>query len=121
MQKITFVSVQLKFICVLLLSVHFGCGDSPDKLIKRDRMVDIYADVLILSSEYEPGEEPESYDERLDSVLTTHGVERPVFESSLDYYRKDPHRWKDLVQRVVSELEKRRDQVRDSPAARSSS
>jgi hypothetical protein len=84
-------------------------------------MVKIYADVLILGSVYVDREESPEYIEQLDSVLTYHGVSHETFNTSLSYYSEDPHRWKDLIDRVILELESRRDQELESPIERSSS
>jgi len=84
-------------------------------------MVDMYADVLIVTGSYEAGEEPVDYFEQLDSVLATHNVNREEFFTTLDYYREDPYRWKDLLDRVIAELERRRDQALESSTTRSSS
>lgn len=83
-------------------------------------MVQIFADVLVINSMLELEESP-NYDERLDSVLTHHTVDREIFAATLDYYQQDPHRWKDLINRVVTELETRRDAAQEDSSNRSSS
>lgn len=105
----------------ILLFIFSGCGDSPDKKIRFEKMVMIYADVLIISSVYDEEHAPERYFERLDSVLAEHGVNRASFDSTLNHYQKDPVRWKDLIDGVTRELEDRRDQARGSSGNRSSS
>ncbi len=105
----------------VLCSLMAGCGDEPDQKIPGEKMVDVYADVLIVTSAYEAGEEPVDYFEQLDSVFTEHNVDRDIFFSTLDYYREDPYRWKDLLDRVIAELERRRGQVLEPPDIRSSS
>lgn len=84
-------------------------------------MVNLYADVLIISSEYEEGNEPGRYFEQLDSVLAIYGTDRETFESTLKYYQDDPFRWKELIDLVIRDLEDRRDQTTDSSDKRSSS
>lgn len=84
-------------------------------------MVKLYADVLIISGEYEEGKEPDRYFEQLDSVLATYGKNREAFESALKYYQDDPFLWKEIIDRVISDLENRRDQATDSSDRRSSS
>jgi hypothetical protein len=77
--------------------------------------------VLIIGSVYVDREESDEYIEQLDSVLTHHGVSHEAFNASLSYYSEDPHRWKDLIDRVILELESRSDQEFESPIERSSS
>lgn len=106
---------------VMLLSGIIGCSGSTGNKISHETMVKIYADVLIISSEYEEGKEPDRYFEQLDSVLTMYGTNRETFESTLRYYQDDPFRWKELIDLVIRDLEDRRDQTTDSSDKRSSS
>ncbi len=105
----------------ILLFIISACSDSPDKKIRFEKLVMIYADVLIVSSAYDEEHEPDRYFEQLDSVLAVHGVNRESFDSTLNHYQQDPARWKELLDNVIRELETRRDQVRDSSGNRSSS
>lgn len=106
---------------VILLSGIIGCSGSTDEKISQETMVNLYADVLIISSEYEEGNEPGRYFEQLDSVLAIYGTDRETFESTLKYYQDDPFRWKELIDLVIRDLEDRRDQTTDSSDKRSSS
>lgn len=106
---------------IILSFIVSGCDNSSEKKIRLEKMVTIYADLLIISSAYEEGKEPDAYFEQLDSVLTEHDVNRATFDSTLKHYQKDPVRWKELIDRVIRELEDRRDQVLDASGSRSSS
>jgi len=98
-----------------------GCGASEEGKIGHQKMVTIYADVLIVTSAYDDAEEPPDYFEQLDSVFISHNITREIFFETLDSYRDDPNRWKRLLDNVITELEKRRDQVSETSPTRSSS
>jgi hypothetical protein len=119
------ISFSIRALCtifpfILLFALEACSGSTGDK-INRDTMVKIYADILIISSEYEDREESDGYFEQLDSVLAIHGIDRKTFESTLEHYQLDPFRWKELIDLVIRDLEARRDQAADSSDSRSSS
>jgi len=122
MYSMSTIKIQSQIVLTAVLcSLMAGCEGDPDQKIPGEKMVDVYADVLIVTSAYEAGEEPPDYFEQLDSVFTEHNVDRDIFFTTLDYYREDPYRWKDLLDRVIAELERRRDQVLEPSNTRSSS
>lgn len=106
---------------IMLLSLSTGCNESSDRVINRDKLISLYADVLIISGTLEQEDGSERYFEKLDSVLTLHNVSYDRFKVTLEYYQEDPVLWKDLIDNVTRELEKRRDQERDLSGNRSSS
>ncbi len=114
-------SIKFLVFTTIILCIVSGCGDPADKKIPRTKMVQIYADVLIISNSLGEVEKSPEYAEQLDSVLSVHGVDRELFNATLEYFQQEPKRWKDLIDRVVLELENRRDQLRESSANRSSS
>jgi hypothetical protein len=98
----------------LLLGGPVGCRDSADDRIPKDRMVNLYAEILIVTSLHEDTTSSKAYSEMLDSLLQLHGETFERFSGTLDYYRDDPVRWKNLLDRVTDELERRRRQRLES-------
>lgn len=111
---------QSVFVLLCVSLVLYACRANDENIISQKKMIDVYADVLIITSAVEEGEQLR-YFEKLDSVLALHRINRKQFEASLDYYQENPQKWKELIDHVIIELERRRDQARDPSATRSSS
>jgi hypothetical protein len=104
----------IQIMLFLLLGGAVGCRDSAEDRIPKDLMVNLYAEVLILTSMREDTTSLRAYSEMLDSLLHMHGETFERFSGTLDYYRDDPVRWKNLLDRVTEELERRRRQRLES-------
>ncbi len=96
--------IRMRFSIILFLSLA-GC--SGDRLsappIAEDKFIHIYADKIVLEEEAKL--ENSGGVVNLDTLYTRYQVTAPQFQTTLDYYRKDIGRWRQLHENVMNRLQ----------------
>jgi hypothetical protein len=105
----------VSLILLLFMGIPFsGCKTENSELIEEKRFISIYADILYLSGDQYQEEDEVLQREYMDSLLTANDMTMEDFERTLRYYNQDAFRWKNFIEKVIRELETRRDQDSDS-------
>lgn len=92
--------------------VLFGCKNTPEGILDKEKMVAVYTDIHIaegrlrtvgIFADSAKLMAPVLYDE----VYRTHQISREEFIKSYNYYQANPKEFEAIVDRVLEELSKK--------------
>jgi len=94
------------FATLALVGCSRSTGDAPP--IDVEKFAELYANLLVVSAQDSSSRLADApTGAAADSVLAQAGVTREAYEQTVRWYNEDVRRWRDLLDRVVSRLEKR--------------
>jgi len=93
--------IELLLFLALLVS---SCAEKPP--IPQNKFVEIYVQLQLIGARY--GNDPALQKSKSDSLLKAFDVDRPLVDSTLSWYSRDPDRWHDFFEVV----ERRFDEIR---------
>jgi hypothetical protein len=97
-------------VCLFAAVALAGCSSSTSDAppIPVEKFSELYADLLVLSAQDSSSRLADApTGATADSVLARAGVTREAYEHTVRWYNEDVTRWRDLLERVVTRLEKR--------------
>lgn len=107
---------------LVVLVIAFACRNEK-KVIPREELVPVLVDIHLLDgairhSRYrEDVKIPDSIDV-YEYVLDKHGYTQPQFDSSMNYYSRDPRRFEQIYQEVLARLNRMETEVREEKEER---
>jgi hypothetical protein len=107
MRRLIPVTIVLLFVLTLISS----CAKRKENLTAEDeKLVPIYAGLLLLSEEYKGASQPDStnYQSQVDSILSKNGLTREQFSNRLKDLAQSPPVYQQFTEKVRKDLEQRK-------------
>ncbi len=100
--------ILISIIGIFILSQIIMCqkNNEPGK-ISEDKFIQIYCDVACYSDIIES----KSRQAFVDSIFNYHNVTSESFNFTKDSFSNDPKKWKEIFEKIVEELEKRKSEL----------
>ena len=105
------------FWVLIVLVIAFACQDKK-KVIPRDELVPVLVDIHMLDGAVRHSrfrddvKMPDSIDV-YEYVLERHGYTQEQFDSSMNYYSRNPRRFEQIYQEVLARLNRKETQVKE--------
>lgn len=87
----------------LLFFIFPGCSD--ERIIKEDKLVLMYTDLLIIQDTVVLDDK--GVDSLRQSVFKKYNVTEKDYQNTIDYYNEDLERWEEFFDEVTAHIEKR--------------
>lgn len=84
---------------IIPVSINFtGCGNK--KIIDEDKFVRIYTELIIAKDT--SNSIPTKKNGLLEKVLARYNVSEKQYKETIDYYNRDPEKWRKFFQKAIS-------------------
>lgn len=98
-------------VLLFVFTLLSGCAKRKETLTAEDeKVVPIYAGLLLLSEEYKGASQPDStkYQRQVDSILSINGLTREQFINQLKDLAQSPPLYQQFTEKVRKDLEQRK-------------